>query len=181
MFKYVCTLVTLLLFTSIACFAQNSILNVGLRLQKTVNLYHENGIAIEYSSKVFKPDRVYFGFSYVTSRLGTAYRSNAIKQDNYLLSAAYYFRQGHVIRPVVRLNTGYFSASYGHKIFDDLPQSSLILSGDAGVAIQTHSPLKFAATLGYNTITGNGVKGPGTLYPVFYQLTISWNLLSHQK
>ncbi|MGZ3926149.1 MAG: hypothetical protein ACXVJG_04270, partial [Mucilaginibacter sp.] len=31
--------------------AQNSVLDVGARLQKAVNLYYENGIAVSYSDK----------------------------------------------------------------------------------------------------------------------------------
>src|SRR5579863_1559960 len=110
--------------------AQTSILDAGIRLQQTVNLYNENGIALAYSNKTLFPDRLYLGFSYVSSRLGTAFASNAIKQDNYLVSAAWYFRQNHVIRPFVRLNAGYFSADYGEAIFDVLPRSSPLLSSD---------------------------------------------------
>jgi len=160
--------------------AQNSVLDVGLRLQKTVNLYSENGIAVSYSDKGLLPDRLYFGFSYVTSRLGTAFHSNAIKQDNYLVSAGWYFRRKHIIRPFGRVNTGYFSASYGDKIFDVLPRRSLLLSSDIGICFETHKPLKISTSLGYNFITGNGLKGPGTLYPVFYQLTITWNLFKYK-
>jgi hypothetical protein len=159
--------------------AQSSVLDVGIRLQQTVNLYNENGIAVSYSCKAIKPDRLYFGFSYVTSRLGTAFHSNAIKQDNYLVSAGWYIRRKHIIRPFVRLNTGYFSADYGNKIFDVLPRKSLLLSSDIGLCFQTNSPVKISTSIGYNFITGNGLSGPGTLYPVFYQLTLSWNLYHH--
>jgi hypothetical protein len=31
--------------------------------------------------------------------------------------------------------------------------------------------------LGYNLFTGNGQDGAGTLYPMFIQTTVSWNLL----
>ena len=92
--------------------AQSSVLDLGIRLQKDVGLYSENGIAINYSDKRLKPDRLYFGFSYFTSRLGTAFNSNAVKQDNFLLSSAWYFRQNHVIRPFVRANAGYFASDY---------------------------------------------------------------------
>jgi hypothetical protein len=156
--------------------AQSPIFDVGIRLQQTVNLYNENGIAASYSCKRLKNNKLYFGFSYVTSRLGTALNSHAIKQDNYLVSAGWYFRRKHIIRPLVRLNTGYFSASYGDKMFDVLPRKSLLLSTDIGICFQTNLPLKVSTSLGYNFITGDGLSGPGTLYPLFYQLTLSWNL-----
>ncbi|MDB5132067.1 MAG: hypothetical protein JWR02_1816 [Mucilaginibacter sp.] len=161
--------------------AQSSVLDLGVRLQKTVNLYSENGIAISYSDKGLLADRLYFGASYATSRLGTAFHSNAIKQDNYLVSAAWYFRRDRVVRPFVRANGGYFSADYGEKIFEVLPRSSALLSSDVGISFQTGLPVKISTSLGYNFITGNGLSGPGTLYPVFYQLTVSWNLFDHTK
>lgn len=161
--------------------AQSSVLDVGVRLQKTVNLYSENGIAVSYSAKGLWADKLYFGASYATSRLGTAFNSNAIKQDNYLVSAAWYFRRDHVVRPFIRANGGYFSADYGEKIFDVLPRSSPLLSSDLGISFQTGSPVKIATSLGYNFITGNGLSGPGTLYPVFYQVTVSWNIFDHSK
>ncbi len=35
---------------------------------------------------------MHFGLSYVTTRLGSALGTNAIKQDNYLLNVGYFFR-----------------------------------------------------------------------------------------
>ncbi len=170
--------ILLILAANSAC-AQSSVFDVGVRLQQAVNLYAENGIALSYSNKALLPDRLYFGFSYVSSRLGSAFNANAIKQDNLLVSSAWYFRQHRVIRPFVRLNTGYFSADYGEAIFDVLPRSSLLLSSDFGICFQTGLPLKISTSLGYNFITGSGLSGPGTLYPVFYQLTVSWNIFDH--
>jgi hypothetical protein len=161
--------------------AQSSILDAGAKFQKSINLYYEHGAALNYSDKRLLPDRLYFGFSFVTSRLGSALNSNAIKQENYLLSAGWYFRRNHIVRPFAQLNGGYFSADYGNKMFDVFPRSSLLLSTDAGLSFQTHTPLKIATSLGYNFITGNGLTGPGTLYPVFYQVTFSWNILNHKK
>jgi hypothetical protein len=176
------TLVLLSLFlVSTTVTAQNSVLDIGIRLQKTVNLYLENGISVNYSNKNFKPDRWYFGFSYVTSRLGTAMGTTAIKQDNFLLSSSYFFGQKKALRPFVRANVGFFSADYGDKMFDVLPSKSPLLSLDLGLSYKTGIPLKLATSLGYNFITGNGLERPGTLYPVFYQLTASWNVFSHRK
>ncbi len=159
--------------------AQTAVLDVGVRLQHSVNLYNENGVSVQYSAKNLKPGRLFFGFSYVTSRLGTALNSNAIKQDNFLVSAAWHLRPRHIIQPFGRLNTGYFSANYGNKIFDELPRKSVLLAPDLGISFNTRLPLKIATSLGYNLITGDGLSGPGTLYPLFYQLTVSWNLLDH--
>ena len=81
---------------------------LAFRLQRDIGLYSENGISVNYSNKQLMPDRLYFGFSYFCQPAisGTAINSNAIKQDNFLLSAAWYFKPNHIIRPFVRLNTG---------------------------------------------------------------------------
>jgi hypothetical protein len=161
--------------------AQSSVLDVGLRLQKDVGLYHENGISVSYSDKNLKPDRLYFGFTYVTSRLGSAFNSNAIKQDNFLVSAGWYFKRDHTIRPFVRANVGYFASDYP-ELFSVLPHTSLLFSTDAGLSVQTHLPLKLSASLGYNLISGKGNNNtPGTIYPIYYQFTFSWNILKHKK
>lgn len=160
--------------------AQRNVLDIGVRLQQSVNLYNENGLALNYSAKHLKPDKLYFGFSYVTSRLGSALHSNAIKQDNYVVSAAWFFKKHHLVRPFTRLNTGYFSANYGDKIFDVLDQSSLLLAPELGLCFQTKTPLKILTSAGYNLFTGDGTKGPGTLYPLFYELTISWDVMQRK-
>ncbi|MDD2798392.1 MAG: hypothetical protein PHV20_07330 [Bacteroidales bacterium] len=159
--------------------AQQSMLDVGVRLQKTVNLYVENGFSVQYSHPHFLSDKLYVGASFVTSRLGTAYHSNAIPQDNYIVSASWLFRKNHLLRPFARLNSGYFSADYGDPIFDDLSQKSLLLSPEFGVTIQPHIPLKMSFSFGYNLIAGDGLSGPGTLFPLYLQTTISWNVFKN--
>ena len=159
--------------------AQNNILDVGVRLQQTINLYNENGFSLAWSPAKKRHDKLYLGFSYVTSRIGSAFNSNAIKQDNILVSAAWMLRRNRIIRPFGRLNTGLFNASYGSKLFDDLPSKSLLLSPDLGISFETNMPLKISTSFGYNLVTGDGLSGPGTLFPAYYQLTISWNVRQH--
>ncbi len=167
----------LMMCCSFAVKAQNRILDVGIRLQQTINLYNENGFAVAYSPAGKGHDQLYYGFSYATSRLGSALGSNAIKQDNFLLSAAWTLRKNHIIRPFGRLNVGFFNASYESKIFDELPKSSALLSPDIGIVFETNKPLKISTSFGYNLITGDGVSGPGTLFPGYYQVTLSWSVL----
>ncbi len=159
--------------------AQNSVLDVGVRLQKSVNLYYENGVTAQYTNDRLFSKRLYFGLSYVTSRLGSAIGSNAIKQDNIFLSTTYFFRPDRKLQPFLRLNTGYFHSDLEEEIFDDLPNSSLLLSPEAGLRFKTNSPIKIGASIGYNLITGDGSKGPGTLYPVFIQSSITWIILNN--
>jgi hypothetical protein len=78
---------------------------------------------------------------------------------------------------MVRANIGYFSAQYGSPLFDDLPRTSLLASPELGLCYCSNFPLKISGSIGYNLFTGNGVTGPGTLYPVFVQTSITWNVL----
>lgn len=158
-------------------FAQKSrVLDVGIRVQKSVNLYYENGFTVQYSDDALASERLYFGLSYVSSRLGSAIGSNALKQDNYLFSTSFFFRPNRLIRPLIRANIGYFIADIEEAFFDNIPDKSLLLSPEAGICLDPEFPLKFTASLGYNLITGDGIKGPGTLYPVFFQTSLSWDI-----
>jgi hypothetical protein len=177
-----CLPIALLIAACQFAHAQDVVLDAGPRFQKAIGLYYENGISVSYSAKKLLNDKLYLGFSYYTSRLGTAINSNAIKQDNYLVSAGWYYRRAHIIRPFIRVSAGYFSADYGSPIFDVLPRKSLLLSPDVGICFQTHLPLKISTSFGYHAIYSNGLNNvPGTIYPFYYQLTASWNILNHKK
>lgn len=167
--------------TSCNSFAQNRVLDVGIRIQKAVNLYYENGLTFQYTEEALASERLYFGFSYLSSRFGSALASNAIKQDNFLLSTSYFFRSNRLIRPLLRMNIGYFVAELEEPLFDELPDKSLLLSPETGICYDPGNPFKWTASLGYNVITGDGLSGPGTLYPVFLQTSLSWDVFYHRR
>ena len=184
--KTFCLSISLLLaLTRLSAFGQDrpfqsagAVLDVGIRLQKSINLYTENGVTVQYTNPKWMGQRLYIGASYVTSRLGTALNSNAIKQANYLFTVLYYFRPKWLIQPVFKANAGYFKADYGSALFDELPKTSLLASPEFGLCYCPNFPLKVNASIGYNLITGNGLTGPGTLYPVFVQTSVTWNILT---
>jgi len=178
LFNYIIGLGLVTLLSSSSVFAQTDIINVGVRMQKASGLYWENGLDFEYSNKSILNDKLFFGFSYISSRLGTAINSNAIKQDNYILSARYYTRKDKQLRPFSKFNIGYFSADYGSEIFDVLDNTSVLASLEFGLSYTFIKKLKLSSSFGYNFISGDGMNGPGTLYPIFIQSTISWNLKS---
>ncbi|MES2830343.1 MAG: hypothetical protein V4687_19435 [Bacteroidota bacterium] len=159
------------LFTK-GVYAQRHTFDVGIRFQKTVDLYYENGLTAQYNLT----QKWAVGASYYTSRLGSALGTNAITQDNFIGSATYYFRSEKLLRPFLRGNIGYFSADYESELFENLANSSAIISADAGLMYRIIAPLKISLSIGYNAITGEGDKGAGTLYPVFYQTSLTWNL-----
>lgn len=154
------------------CFAQEKTILSGIRLQKNHNFYFENGVTIEYTQQKYLNKKIYIGLSYFTSRFGTAINSNAIKQDNYLLQVGYHFRNDKIICPVLQINTGYFYADYGSPVFDILPNTSMLLSIEPGIFLNFKYPIKSKISLGYNVMTGNGISGAGTLFPLFFQCSI---------
>jgi hypothetical protein len=152
----------------------------GIRIQKTQKLYWENGFAFDFASPKIADNRIHFGVSYVTTRLGSAISSNAIKQDNYLFSAGYHFRHQKQFQPFTRLNTGYFHADYEEAVFDVLPNNAFLFSVDAGLSWEFKIPVTVSLSAGYNLNSGSGVSGPGTLYPVFYQMSIYYTILKQK-
>ena len=151
-------------------------LNIGVRIQKAQKLYWENGLALDFTSPKIANKHIHLGFSYVTTRLGSAMGTNAIKQDNFLVNVGYFFRNEKKLQPFTRLNTGYFYADYESEIFDELQNSALLLSIDTGLSYKFNAPITLHLSAGYNLNSGNGASGPGTLFPVFYQMSIFYNI-----
>jgi hypothetical protein len=175
----------MLFISSVLCSqAQSSVTNDawlgeikgGIRIQKTQKLYWENGFSFDFASPKIADSRIHFGVSYVTTRLGSAIGSNAIKQDNYLFSVSYYFRHQKQFQPFARLNTRYFHADYEEAIFDVLPNNAFLFSVDAGVSYEFSIPLTVSLSAGYNLNSGSGTSGPGTLYPFYYQMSIFFTI-----
>lgn len=158
--------------------AQKSTLAVGLRIQKTPSFYYENGVTVLYSHDRLWADQLFWGVNVISSRFGSAFHSNAIKQDSFFFSAAWFWRKERSIRPFVQLNIGFFQADYEEAIFDVLPNEAMILSPEIGVGYEFNSPLRIVVSAGYNSTSGNGVAGPGTLYPIFMQMTATWKLIN---
>jgi hypothetical protein len=67
-----CLPIALLIAACQFAHAQDVVLDAGPRFQKAIGLYYENGISVSYSAKKLLNDKLYLGFSYYTSRLGTA-------------------------------------------------------------------------------------------------------------
>jgi hypothetical protein len=151
-------------------------LGVGLRFQKTEQLYWENGVGLDYTSDFLLQKRIHLKMSYATSRLGSAIGSNAIRQDNYLIGADWRFRAQKPFQLFTGLNTGFFHADMENATFNVLPHNSLLLSAEAGLFYKFKFPIATSLSVGYNLISGDGVSTPGSLFPVFYQLSVFYYL-----
>lgn len=178
--RFVVSLSTcILLFTSFVLAQGNT--SLGLRIQKTPNLYYENGISYDYSSPDLLSNRLHLGVSYASSRLGSAIGSNALKQDNLLLSVLIQFRNEKKVMPLIGLNLGYFMVDTEEEMFDVLPNTSLLLSIELGLGFRIMDSVFIRTSAGYNLFTGDGVDGPGTLYPIFLNFTTFYELKGGRK
>ena len=148
-------------------------LQIGLRLQQSWKMYNENGIIVEYAPKNLLNDQLSFGATYVSTRIGSAYNSNAIIQDNIVLHSTYLFSSSS-LAPLIRLNAGYCFADYESSLFDEIDTSMPLLSIEAGASYTFDIPLTVQASLGYNLITSDGSSGIGTVYPLFVQCSFLW-------
>ncbi|MHA6248571.1 hypothetical protein ACXYMU_11580 [Pontibacter sp. CAU 1760] len=166
----------LFLLFSLSAYGQRPTLEVGVRLQKTLNLYYENGATIQATHPALLHNRLKFGLTYVTSRLGSAANSNALKQDILFASVAYLFRHERALQPYVQANAGWFHADYESEIFQNLENTSPLLAMETGLSLRITPRAKAASSVGLNLITGDGSDSPGTLYPIFYQLSLMWAL-----
>jgi hypothetical protein len=118
-------------------------------------------------------DQLSFGATYVSTRIGSAYNSNAIIQDNIVLHSTYLFSSSS-LAPLIRLNAGYCFADYESSLFDEIDTSMPLLSIEAGASYTFDIPLTVQASLGYNLITSDGSSGIGTVYPLFVQCSFLW-------
>lgn len=170
----------ILLFCS--SIAHSQILDVGVRIQKTHEMYWENGVSAQYSFPKLKPNQLFFGFDYVTSRLGTAYNSNAIKQDSYLLSGSWLFNKSKPYHIVTRLNMGYFYSDLEEAIFKDVPNTAFLVSPEIGFKYNLKKlPLSLNLGTGFYIITAKEGYSPGTLQPFYYHFDIYYNLIKSKK
>jgi hypothetical protein len=165
-------LILLLLMPEIkAQFIDNYELGIGTRFQKTEQLYWENGVGADFTSDFLLKKKVHLKMSYATSRLGSAFSSNAIKQDNYLIGVDWRFRTKKCLQVFAGLNTGYFHADMEEPMFNVLPHNSLLLSAETGLVYKFKFPMSVSLSAGYNLITT-----PGSLFPVFYQMSVFYTL-----
>jgi hypothetical protein len=93
---------------------------------KTQNMYWENGISAQYFWK-FQTKSIFIGFDFVSSRLGSAFSSNAIKQDSYLLSGSWHFNKINY-HFVTRLNAGYFYSDLEEDMFKEIPNTVFLFT-----------------------------------------------------
>jgi len=162
--------------------AYSQTLEVGLRIQKTQEMYWENGVSAQYSFAKFKPNQFFVGFDYFTSRLGTAYNSNAIKQDSYLFSGSWLFNKNKPYHFVTRLNMGYFYSDLEEDIFKEIPHTSFLFSPEVGFKYNLKKiPLALNLGVGYYIITAKEGYSPGTLQPLYFHFDMYYSIFKSKN
>lgn len=179
MIPYRFVLIGMLLFLGYrSATAQEHALYLGAKAQVTVGMYWENGLSLSYSPP-WQHDQLYIGLDYVSSRWGSAFSSNALQQDNYLLSVSYAFLKASWFKPLTQLNFGWLYADYESEIFKDLPNTSVLLSTEVGMLIQINDfPLIATTSMGYNLLGVDGIQNTGTVYPLFFRFALLYHLNS---
>lgn len=174
------TITTVFLFLmATVLFAQKTIsrdLRVGLVMQQTQYLYNENGLGLDYTCERLLDKKIHIKATYLSSRLGSAIGTNALKQDYFVFGAHYYFMSKKSLQILAGLNTGLFVVDYENPAFDVLPKSSAILAVETGLQYDFKLPITASLTAGYNVRSGNGIDIPGSLFPVFYKLSIMYRI-----
>ena len=156
-------------------------LKVGARIQKTQEMYWENGISSQYSFAKFKPNRFFIGFDYVSSRLGSAYNSNAIKQDSYIFSGSWLFNKSKPYHFLTRLNMGYFYSDLEYEIFNEIPNTSFLLAPELGFTYDFKKvPISLNLGTGFYVITAKEGYSPGTLQSLYFHFDIHYTLFKKQ-
>jgi len=149
-------------------------LEVGLLFQKSYHFYWENGITATYRAPFILKNRLGLGFNFLSSRMGTALGTNAIKQEQILIFGQFDFRPGRNIRPFVQANFGYIKAQFDQLKFSSLEDQSLLTSINAGVAGTIKENWILKGSLGYNIIGGDGQSGLATIYPLIFHLSAQY-------
>ncbi|MFT6715409.1 MAG: hypothetical protein ACJA0Q_000036 [Saprospiraceae bacterium] len=151
-------------------------LELGLLFQKSYHFYWENGITATYRASYLADNRLGIGVNLLTSRLGSALGTNAIKQDQISIFLQYNFLQSKIIKPYVQVNVGYLKADYEETYFQFLDDQSLLTSINFGVTGTIKEKLILKGSLGYNFIGGDGQSGLATIYPLIFHLSAQYKL-----
>ncbi len=147
---------------------------VGIRIQKTWELYWENGITLQWQPAEIFGGRPLISADFVSSRLGSAINSNALKQEIYRLGLGLRFRNNQRFRPGFRLNPGFYHLDYEFEIFKDLDVNAFTLSGEILALIDIYKGSAIQTSIGMHVLNSNGENGKGGVFPLYAALEIMW-------
>jgi hypothetical protein len=149
--------------------------SVGPRFEKTIDLFWENGAEVACSSSSILWSHLGMGASITSTRIGSAFESNALQQEQYLLNARWIFRPQKRVEPYVGINAGWFWLNVENEaLFGWMPHSAPLFAVGAGTSANIFGPVWCSLGVDYHLITGDGNSGPGSLYPCILHASILW-------
>lgn len=160
--------------------SSSSTFHAGLCVRKMTGFYWLNGFSIEHQPHAFA-GRMHFGLNLASSVLGSAFMSKAIPVYCYELYGQFSFRRKRRFQPYAGLNGGLAYADHGPSFGDHLTSVQPLLSVEPGFRIAPVPGFNVTASVGYNFFTGNGVRGLGTIYPLYLQLRLLSALRWHRR
>ena len=168
-------LITLLFITTSVAQENNSNIELGVRTKKYIGFYWVNGISAEWNSSKLCSGSLHLGLNIASSSLGSALIGNAIPTLETELSVIKYFRSSKALQPITRINFGFGRAFYGAE-FKELTSSGLLCSIETGLQYKIASHYSASLFGGINFLTGNGITGLSSIYPVYYGMCIKYTL-----
>ncbi len=126
----------------------------------------------EYNSDFLFKNKLKLKTAIITSRLGSALNSNAIKQESYTIGADWRFFNSKAFQLSTGVNGGIFKADYEDIQFESLTNKSGLTQMEVGLHHQFNIPINLSASVVYNIINSDGTQGAGTLFPLSYQVKL---------
>jgi len=149
--------------------------SVGVSLKKFAGFYSMGGLCAEASSARLDKGQLFLGLNITSSSLGSAFFNNGIPVIVSEVYARRVLLKQRRVKPFVMLNLGYAKAFPGSDKYNSLTTSALLVSPEAGVACGISSHTSAQGGMGYHITSGNGLKGPGFIYPVCFQLRLLYS------
>jgi len=156
----------------------------GIKFQKTHYFHYENGFELAYTHQALWSERIQFGISYVTNRLGSKIGTTAEAQDYYHLLSGLYFRPGKYFDPFIQLNLGYyhysindeFEKEIGMDPQDFLDNNSPLFDLGFGMRSSFRRICSLYLGMGYRII-----QSADLLYPLNFNFGISYHFCIGDK
>lgn len=145
--------------------------HIGPVMRKYTGFYWLNGAGAEFHPQSLRKYNCLLGVTLVHSNLGTNLLAKAIPTFNFEIAAIKKFKLTHFLAARVALHGGYAHANYGHATFEKIANQAPLVGLDFGMDYK-HKQWLAVATLGYQGISGTGVKGLATVFPVYLQIKV---------
>jgi hypothetical protein len=135
------------------------------------NYSTQPGLQVIYASPALLGGRPRLSASYSTTRLATAFGSNALAEDRVQAGAAWYMRRAQRVSPYTGLNLGYTRFDReDRELFEMLDNDAAIVSLLAGAETKLGRTLRINGHIGYSALQSS------TVYPFVAAIGLHYQL-----